>query len=578
MLQIVFSPSKIKAHEWDIAYSKILQIASDFPFKLLRIEAYDGFSSELDKYHSDIFVNKGTDEEYISFITDNLTFKGGDTVEFFKKWEKQISCGFNNKSEVDVEKPIYWYPINEYAFTGNQTTANGALLFPVSFDSSAIYRYVVLAIGIFLENFFAGRVLLIVDDFDIYEILETRKWTEGILNEKLDMPVYLDRKRMHDLIVDLYESKEDLVGRIENLYPNSFIDNMTFSIESIGYLPALNFYARLLSTTDFMTFGFSDILQPWIAVTKDLEKSLELIAKSKQILCANEDEKSTKEAEKYDFKEILRDFLSNYILWPPDQREKLDIFYTNKNALLTGEEDLFGTLMRIGGYRIDICPIYATKETLFETFMYFNPEEGLQYQQIINDWIEENKNSFEEFSEELANVERNMLSQLEQKNEEEAQNKIVPNIIEVNAMLEMFPEETHFFVKEVVDQYPFISNIDNCVIDFITELIKMYKKEELKDSIVSFYKSSREEKRKIIAYMIKKKRMIYTTGANFLKQIEAADEKTLTDLFFILATRVYDDKLYISRQHLIYDNSKWHHLKALDFTGVIIEAGLNTKE
>ena len=102
------------------------------------------------------------------------------------------------------------------------------------------------------------------------------------------MPVYLDKHIMLSLITDHYENKESLVGRIENLYPRSFISNMAFSIENIGFNPTSDFYAKLLSTNGFNTFGFSDVLQPWIAVTKDLEKTLELIAKSKQILLAKE--------------------------------------------------------------------------------------------------------------------------------------------------------------------------------------------------------------------------------------------------------------------------------------------------
>lgn len=578
MIQIVFSPSKIKAQEWDIAYSNIVKIACGFPFKLLRIESYDGFSSELDKYHSDIFVKKGSDEEYISFCTDNNTFKGSTTVKFYKKWEKQISDGFNDKLELDNEKPIYWYPIHEYAFTGHHINANGSFLFSEYFDSGAIYRYVVLSIGLFLENFFAGRVLLIIKEYDLSEILETKKWTEWILKEKLDMPVYLDKQLMCNMVTNFYESKEDLVGRIENLYSGSFIDNMTFSIDNIGYKPTLKFYSKLLSTTGFMTFGFSDILHPWIYVTKDLEKSLELIEMSRKILHSKADEKSIKEAEKYDYKEVLSELLSNFILWTPEQREKLDIFYTNKNALQTGHEDLFGTLMRLGGYRIDICPIHVTKEALFETFMYFNPKEGLQYQQIINDWIENNKNSFDEFTKKLANIEREMLSQIEQKHLEENANKIDLNSIEANSMLEMFPKESHFFIKEVIDQYPYISNIDSCINDFIMELISLFKKGNSTDSVVSFYQSSREDKLRRIVYMIKEKRMNYTTGANFIKQVEATDEKTMTDLFFILATKVYDEKLYIARQHLIYDNYRWHHLKALGFTDGIIKSVVHTKE
>ncbi len=41
--------------------------------------------------------------------------------------------------------------------------------------------------------------------------------------------------------------------------------------------------------------------------------------------------------------------------------------------------------MRISGYRIDICPIYATETQLFEAFMFFDPKNGTTYKRIIDE-------------------------------------------------------------------------------------------------------------------------------------------------------------------------------------------------
>jgi len=570
MIQLFFSNSKINANEWEIAYSKIVQIVEGFPFKLLRLESYNGFSSELDSLHCDLYVNKDTEDEYISFYIDGLTFKGGDTVCFYKKWEKQVSKGLYDNEVINNEKPLYWFPVDEHAFSGNPIKANGVSLFSSSFDSGAIYRYVVLAIGIFLENYFIGRVLLIVNDFDNTKIFETKKWTEWLLHENLSMPMYLDKNGMLDLLKDHYDRPEDLVGRIENLYPHSLVTSMAYCIENVGYNASLCYYAKLLSTTRFKTFGFSDILQPWIAVTKDLEKCLQLIAKSKEILLSNANERSIAEAEEYDLKEILKDLLSNYILWTPEQREKLDFFYTNKKALETGKEDLFGTIMRIEGNRVDICPIYTTQNTLFETFMYYNPKEGKEYQNIITDWVEKNKNKYESISQKLASIENDLLVQLEQQEEKENIEKVVPLKSEVDTMIEMIPQEAYFFVDEAIAQHPFIVNIDHCISDFVNGLIALFKKDNRIESVISFYKSSKEDKMNKIRYIIKEKRMSYTTGVHFMNLIAQEDEKTMTDLFFVLATKVYDDRFYIARQHLIYDNSKWDYLKTFGFCNNVI--------
>jgi len=132
----------------------------------------------------------------------------------------------------------------------------------------------------------------------------------------------------------------------------------------------------------FGTFGFSDVLTPWIAVTKDLESTLKLIAASKIVLTkqANADPTATwleRELAAYDLSYLLKKWLSEFILWTPKQREQLAHFYTNKTALETGKEDLWGTLMRMSGHRINISPIHATYTELFEAFMYRNSRNHL---------------------------------------------------------------------------------------------------------------------------------------------------------------------------------------------------------
>ena len=402
MLQIFFQSSKITNTEWSKMYSQIMKIVEHYPLKLLRLESYDGFSSELDKLHADIIVNRNLPDEHISFWGDSFTFYGYKTVEFYKDWKMQVE-NVLEKHEKTQDKPISWSKISYRAFSGELIQANGDALFYEYFDTNYVYGYVLLAIGMLLENLLPGKVLLIINDVEIDTIIETKSWAEWILNEKLDMPVYLNKSDILDSLVGHYTTKEELVGRMEMLYESPFAENMIFAIENIGYQPSLDYYSKLLADTSFGTYGFSDILQAWMKATEDLEKTLQLIDNSKTYLLSDpNNEKNIKEAKKYDYAFILEILLSNFILWTPEQRESLDLFYTNKDYLETGKEDLLGSLLRIAGYRIDICPIYSTETELFEAFMYFDPENGLSYKRIIEKWIAENRDTFRKIIEKMA--------------------------------------------------------------------------------------------------------------------------------------------------------------------------------
>ena len=49
MLQLFFKTTEILPKDWEKAYQRIKSIAASFPLKLLRVEAYNGWSKEIDK-------------------------------------------------------------------------------------------------------------------------------------------------------------------------------------------------------------------------------------------------------------------------------------------------------------------------------------------------------------------------------------------------------------------------------------------------------------------------------------------------------------------------------------------------
>lgn len=556
MIQLFLKTTKIIETDWNNSYKRILKIANQFPLKLERIESYDGFSKNIDKIHYDLIVNRNNDEENVSFWSDQMSYTAGSSVKIYKNWEIQKEKGFTG-SEKDTTKPIIWYLPEIFNFSGYLPEANGAKLFPDYLDTRALYRYAVLAIGILLENNLPGRAFLIALETTIEEVNHTRKWLEYIFNEAFDIPLYFDKIKLLENIKNHYEDKVDLVGRLDMLYIKQFKNNMEFALQNIGYKPSLEYYARVLVHAHWGTFGFSDILSPWIAATKDLEKTLELIALSKKKLLSDpRNELNVEKAEKYNYTEILNDLLNQYILWTPSQREFLDRFYTNKQALETGSEDLFGTLMRIGGFRVDICPVYANLEYLFEVFMYHDPKNGNKYLTMIDDWLKNNKDKYNEIVNQFSEIENKAQKDIDKKSVQEQTQEI--ETFELMGRIEKYAEKyaapERFFVKEALEKNPYYLDKGNVVDELQFEMYQFCRK-NIKDTEYQHVKD-KDEKLDIIKYWIKKKQLsVFPEFSDWL--IEETDVGVLTSLSTLVSLKLYESRQSYARQQILLNRKYW---------------------
>lgn len=555
-MQLFLKTTKFVETDWDNSYNRILKIVNQFPLKLERIESYDGFSKNIDKIHYDLIVNRNNHEEYVSFWSDQMSYTAGSSVKFYKNWEIQKKIGFTD-SEKDTTKPIIWYMPEVFNFSGYLPEANGAKLFPDYLDTRALYRYVVLAIGIMLENNLPGRAFLIALETTIEEVNHTIKWLEYIFNETIDMPLYFDKMQLLENIKEHYDDKVDLVGRMDMLYIKQFKNNMEFALQQIGYKPTLDYYARVLAYAHWGTFGFSDIFSPWIAATKDLEKALELLTHSKKILLSDpKNEHNVKKAEKYDYTEILKDLLNQYILWTPTQREFLDKFYTNKQVLETGSEDLFGTLMRIGGFRIEICPIYANPEHLFEVFMYHDPKNGNKFLTIIDDWLKTNKNKYSEIVNSFSEIENKAQKDIDKKSEQEQTQGI--ETLKLMGRIEKYSEKyaapERFFVKEALKKNSYYLDKGNVIDELQLEL---YKSCRMNKKDIDFqHKKSQGEKLDIIKYWVKKKQLsVFPEFSDWL--IEETDDGVLTSLCILVSLKLYESRQSYARQQILLNRKYW---------------------
>lgn len=550
MFQLFLQSTTITAEEWNRVYPQIVAVAKAFPLRLVRIESYSGFERDKqDKVHFDLIVNRGQPDEHLSFYGDWMSWTAGNPIRFYKDWSTHCKLGLNSGT-FDPSKPITWYPPLRFKDDGSLPQVNGEPTPDYYIDTEgALYRFALIAIATLLENKLPGRAFAIAHEEPVYNVERVVEWLERYCGEAFSLPLYFDKKRLLDTLRNHYDDPKHIAERLEHLYRKQFKKNITFALEHLGYEPTFRFYAEVLSDCWFGTYGFSDVLNPWIAATQDLKSALNLIAESK---CLRLERGDVEQAAKYDLNSVLEDWLGQYILWPPSQREELRRFYTNEKALETGSEDLWGTLFRITGFRIDICPIVASEEELFEAFMYHDPHNGAVFRKTIDEWIEKNGDAYERFVEKLSEP-----PSITSEGADDDAGKSADEAV----LLRYHPLERPFF-EAVLQVNPAYFALDEEIDGLYLAIRNMISEDAHQDFAARIRAESDELKKARILHQLKERRMIVTAGAEFKTWL--AEEEDAEALFFLrvlLSLKIYDRSRAYARYRILHDKAYWHRWK-----------------
>lgn len=551
MIQLFLQPSKITPEAWERAYGYICEVCAAFPAPLVRIEAYNGYSPEIDKEHSELCVDRGTPNERIRFYGDSMSFTAAFTVEFWRDWGRQLPA-MKGGEEVDPLKPITWHPDWDFKDDGSLPLANG-----VGFGNGyietegAFYVYALIAIGIMLENVLPGAAFLTAREQKAEDVAEVVKWLEGHFQRDLEGPIYFDKERIWQEIAKHYDKREYAVGRMEKLYRKQFKRNMTFAIAHAGEAPAREFYARALATTWFGTFGFADIWDAWVAATADLESALPLVTRSREMLLEQATPGSLKEAEKYDLSALMKGLLNNYILWTPQQRELLRLLPTNEQELETGESDLWGIMRRMTGMRVNISPIYATAEEVFEAFMYHDPQNGITYRKLLDDWIAANADAFEKRYQQLKEIAAQQhggpASIAEEQVELEAK---------ITAYVSSFPAHEQFLVGSAIMFNPAYLDFEERLKNWRQSLNALVKDDESRSQVERMYTDPKSQQVKWIRSRLKERRL--SVHPDFEAWIEAEEDRSVLFHLVLVMTLKPKNRVQLYLLHrVLMDRGLW---------------------
>lgn len=550
MLQLFLQTSAITASDWDDVYPQIVALAEAFPLRLLRIEAYNGFERDKqDKDHFDLVVNRGQTDEHLCFYGDWMSWTTGTNVRFYKNWEHHCELALE-KAKSDPSCPITWFPPTPFKDDGSWPKANGESTTHGYIDPrGALYRYAVIAIGVFLENRLPGRAFLTVEDEKTADIEQVTAWLEGHLGEKFEMPIYCDRKKLLNSFAGYYNNPKHCVERLEHLYRKQFKRNMAFALEHIGYEPTFQFYAEVLSHCWFGTFGFSDVLDPWVAVTQNLESALHLVAESKRLRLERGE---TEKADKYDLNQILKEWLQGFVLWSPRQREELDHFYTNRQALETGDEGLWGSILRMTGNRVNICPIIASPDELFEAFMYHDPKNGHIFRKTIDEWIEKNSDTFERLLEKISNENQSPTDSTDDGESDNAQT-FDPEVILLG-----YPAHERFLIQKAMSVNSAYFRLEEALDDLCWSIWETTKEGPHLAYVAQIREESNADKKTLILRQLKDKRLETTAGPHFEQWLaDEEDPDVLLFLRLLMSRKIYSRPLAYARYRILHDKALW---------------------
>lgn len=558
MIQLFFQAKNISTADWSVVYPKIVELLTAFPLTLVRLEAYNGYEKGLDKKHFNLQEGIGTIDERISFYGDWMSYTSGMQVTFYKNWAKQVEQALTGNLFED-HKPITWQPYQRFKDDGSFPDANG-LSFCNDYinTNDAPYEYALIAVGILLENLLPTKVFLTAQEQYLENIQKVVEWLEFHFKQSFKRPLYFDKPRLLASFIHEYADKKGAVSRMEHLYRKQFKRNITFAIDHIGYEAAFDFYSEVLTLYSFGTYGFANVLDAWIAVTKDLESTLNLIAASKKLLIVEGtgEDWLARELAEYDLTKLLKKWLNNYLLWTPQQRELLDQFYTNKEALETGKEDLFGSLMQLSGYRVNICPMYATAEELFEAFMYHDPKNGKVFKQIIDDWLVKKKDAYAELVQKMEGLTFTKINHQPSTNTSKVIIDSQKNQLNQTIFINNYARPEQFFIKRALKANPTFLRIEAAIAELRNQFKAFIQAVDKQVYIQKIKAESKTEKIAFIRYRLKKLRLsIHSDFENWL--VAETDESVLFHLRLLMGMKFTDRPFVYTCFRILWDRNYW---------------------
>ena len=358
-------PERIDPAEWEAAYQDSLRLLQHFPGSLIRLDRRR--VGEFTRYvlTDNIVCERDTDDEHWSICGDSLSARRAEKFAMYRSLPRQVQ-GIQKTAPQSEE--ILWAATDSIDYIDS----SGVDIFGAKTQGYP-YHLAVLAVGILLENRFAGRCF-VCGDIDGHQAGHMLMWINGVLGVELQLPVCVDGKRLYRRLDQAYSDPVLAIERFETLFRGTNEEELQLLSECA---PADALHRRLAARIggyrSLHQLGAKRIVAQYLAVVGKLDPLLALIA------TANRSRETP-----FPLEQLLEVVCNLFVTLPYEERQALMALARDGNELATIGDTLSRVFQTLAGTPTDTA-FYLDKAELLDYFARLAPQQRSAFAKIIDD-------------------------------------------------------------------------------------------------------------------------------------------------------------------------------------------------
>lgn len=338
---------KIKAEDWESAWTDSLDALHRFPLPLCRLGAETINGRRRLIYARDLRINPGHNDEGWKMEGDLMSGKRGETF-----------C---------LNRNLSWY-------TGKYAGAEGEVDLWGSKTQGFPYHLALLAVGILLENRFPDHCY-VFGDIDQNQTDAVIVWLETVYGKSFLPPLCLDAERLFLAKKAGHKNNHDAMQAFGEMWRGSSTEKYRAFLKHAGRNVTFDLCAWLLNGYDSLVqWGARDLLRSVLEATGSVP---DLIAFIEHAVAQRPADKKP-----FDWLDALKLLCDDYIFINPVKREAIKQLADPGEDMQNIDQVLGQLFIKMAGMPY-VSPLYVPEDELLEFFALRDPERGVEYQTLI---------------------------------------------------------------------------------------------------------------------------------------------------------------------------------------------------
>ena len=189
--------------------------------------------------------------------------------------------------------------------------------------------------------------------------------------------------------------------------------------------------------------------------------------------------------------------------------------------------------------------------------MFHAPKKGAEFKKIIDDWVIENADAFDNLKQKLAEIHLNQAESIIQEpddDDDESDNKF--DGIDLESFVNQLPKHEQFFMEQVLLRNPIYATIKAGIEDLCQNLKELAEDTKNTEHINLIKSSTNEENVQYIRSRIKKVDLtVHPHFENWLN--EEKDNEVVFNLTLLMSLKMYNRTRHYTRYRLLWERQLW---------------------